>query len=130
MDKQTLVLTVTATHSEASLRPFERVLQKMKSGLAGIGFSDIKAVATSAATVTAVTEATPPSEPAPEETPEPVAVLPFDPSGVAVKELRKKLPKMSLSAEELKLLIDAELAGKNRDTAVRALKQARDKVVG
>lgn len=47
---------------------------------------------------------------------------------MSVKALKRRLGGVPVSADDLVTLIAAELAGRNRDTAVRALKQARDKV--
>ena len=54
---------------------------------------------------------------------------PFDPAGFLVPELKVRLKYLKgrgLTVEEVDALITSELAGKARDTAIRALKQTRD----
>lgn len=50
--------------------------------------------------------------------------------GGGVKGMGERVAPYEFSPAELSQLIQAELDGKNRDTAVRALKQARDKALG
>lgn len=50
----------------------------------------------------------------------------LDPSEFTVDELKDHLQETEYTSAELADAIKAELAGENRDTAVRALKQARD----
>ena len=57
------------------------------------------------------------------------AVASFDPSTMTVSTMRDAFRAVTHSPEQIQALIDAEMEGKNRDTAVQVLKQAYDKAV-